>query len=381
MFAPGHEVPDAYNLWRGFGCEARPGDCSLFLQHVHENVCGGVDEYYQYLMKWMARAVQYPDSPGQVAVVLRGKQGTGKSFLAKVFGDLWGRHFLQVSDPKHLVGNFNSHLRDCVVLFGDEAFYAGDKKHESVLKTLITEETITIEAKGVDAEAAPNFIHLMLASNSDWVVPAGAEERRFFVLDVGDARRRDSDFFRKVKGQLDDGGREALLHHLMTMDLSDFDVRRVPETEALAEQKHHSLGPEEEWWFQKLWEGRLMQDHIGWKCEVEKEELTADYVAHCQRFNITRRGNATRLGKFLSRVCPDGYPKSAQRYVERDVPTGDGWVRKKRVRPYFHVFPALAECRRRWDELYSTKTDWPQEEEPQEELGEPTEDSEAAEPF
>jgi hypothetical protein len=97
--------------------------------------------------------------------------------LAAGFGSLWGRHFVTVSDAKHLVGAFNAHLRDCVVLFGDEAFFAGDKKHESVLKTLITEESVVIEAKGVDAEVYPNYVHLILASNADWVVPAGHAER------------------------------------------------------------------------------------------------------------------------------------------------------------------------------------------------------------
>jgi hypothetical protein len=78
-----------------------------------------------------------------------------------------------------------------VLLFGDEAFYAGDKKHESILKMLITEEMITIEAKGVDAEVSGNCIHLMMASNESWVVPAGMDDRRFFVLDVGDGAKND----------------------------------------------------------------------------------------------------------------------------------------------------------------------------------------------
>ena len=37
-----------------------------------------------------------------------------------------GQHALKISNAKHLVGNFNSHLRDCVFLFADEAFFAGD---------------------------------------------------------------------------------------------------------------------------------------------------------------------------------------------------------------------------------------------------------------
>lgn len=243
VFAPGREVPNAFNLWTGFACEALPGDCSLFLAHIRENICSGNEEHYTYLLNWMARCVQHPAQPGEVAIVLKGKMGTGKGVLAKTFGALWGRHFMQVSDPKHLVGNFNAHLRDCVVLFGDEAFYAGDKKHESVLKMLITEETLAIEAKGVDVVASPNYVHLILASNNDWVIPAGQEERRFFVLKVDDRHMQDTAYFKAIHHQLAKGGREALLHMLMSMDISAFDVRRAPQTDALVGQKLMNMSP------------------------------------------------------------------------------------------------------------------------------------------
>lgn len=39
---------------------------------------------------------------------------------------------------------------------------------------------------------------------------------------------------------MDEGGREALLHYLLNRDLADFNVRLVPQTRALAEQKAHS---------------------------------------------------------------------------------------------------------------------------------------------
>ena len=243
-FAPGREVEDAYNLWRGFAVDSLPGDKhASFLAHVRDNVCSGNPEYYNYLVGWMARAVQHPDSTGEVAVVLRGGRGTGKSFFAKMFGRLFGRHFLQVANSQHLVGNFNAHLRDSVVVFGDEAFYAGDKKHESILKTLVTEENIVIEGKGVDAEPSRNYVHLILASNDEWVVPAGLDERRFFVLEMSEGHKQDHAYFETIKRDLEAGGFENLLHFLRTYDLSDFEVRKVPNTDALEEQKGHSLPP------------------------------------------------------------------------------------------------------------------------------------------
>lgn len=258
VFAPGQEVEDAFNLWRGFAVDSLPGDKhESFLAHLRDNVCSGNVEHFTYLVGWMARAVQEPDSPGEVAVVLRGKRGTGKSFFAKKFGHLFGRHFLQVSDSKHLVGSFNAHLRDAVLLLGDEAFFAGDKKHESVLKTLVTEEHLVIEGKGIDAEAAPNYTHLILASNEDWVVPAGLDERRFFVLEVGDGHKQDHDYFRTIQRDLDGGGYENLLHFLRTYDLSGFEVRVVPDTKALRSQKAESLQGFERYLYELLWSGEL----------------------------------------------------------------------------------------------------------------------------
>lgn len=60
VFAPGKEVPGAYNLWKGFACQSRPGDCSLFLTHLQKNVCSDNEEHFQYLLNWMARAIQQP---------------------------------------------------------------------------------------------------------------------------------------------------------------------------------------------------------------------------------------------------------------------------------------------------------------------------------
>lgn len=353
-FTPGGDTEGVYNLWKGFAVEPRPGNCTLFLEHLKKNICNDNGGHYDYLVKWLARTVQHPDSPGEVAVVLRGDQGVGKSFFAKQFGSLFGRHFLQVADPKHLVGSFNAHLRDCVVLFGDEAFYAGDKKHESVLKMLITEEVIPIEGKGIDVEVSPNFAHVILASNSQWVVPAGKDERRFFVLDVGNSAKQNAPYFKKIKDQLDDGGREALLFHLQHLDLEGFQVRDVPKTQALYEQKIMSLSPEEEWWYRKLVEGRMLNHEDVWNGQATKRQIFVDYVRYMQEAQImARRCNETVLGQFLRRVCPR--LTSKQIAVRMDEPNSDGTSRRVLRRVYHYIFPDLNECRKSWDVHYGAE--------------------------
>jgi hypothetical protein len=362
IFSPGHEVEGAYNLWKGFSRQSVPGTKHEgFLLHIRDNICGGNPEYYAYLVNWMARCVQSPDEPGEVALVMRGKRGTGKSFLVREFGRLWGRHFLQVSNSKHLVGSFNAHLRDAVLVFGDEAFFAGDRSHEGVLKTLITEDTLVVEGKGVDAEIASNFTHLVLASNESWVVPAGLDERRFFVLEVGEKHKQDHEYFQAIKTELDGGGLENLLYFLLTKDIADFNVRKVPQTSALLEQKILSMDAETEWFYEALWEGRILKNSPEWADKVSAEVLYNEYIQRMDQQRRPYRMNPTAFGKFLNHVMPRGEPRKVREVVE--VPwfnqeTGFQTTIKKRG--YVYYLPTLCKARQHWDKFFGGPFEWPE---------------------
>lgn len=359
IFSPGKDVTGSYNLWRGFSFTPQESDLhESFLTHIKNNICSSDEHNYKYLIGWLAKLVQKPDSAGQVAVVLRGKKGTGKSFFVKTIGKLFGRHFLQVSDSKHLVGSFNAHLRDTILLFGDEAFFAGDKKHESILKTLITEEMIVIEGKGVDAEVAPNYTHLILASNEDWVIPAGTDERRFFMLEIGESCMRDFAYFEAIQHDLNNGGYSSLLYFLMNYDLSDFEVRNFPDTKALKTQKLLSMPPQMQWMFGRINEGLLSKSHSYWNPVVVKDQLYNDYIMEMQE-----QGRHYRIGRglfsdYLASVMPEGYPKIAQQRMSVVVrsETGDLLNTKKRV--YVYVFPELSEVRKFWDENFGGPFNW-----------------------
>jgi hypothetical protein len=239
-YLPGITDPNVLNLWRGFAFVPKPGKCELYLAHLYENVCRKNQDHFDYLLNWKADAVQRPGRRCEVAIVLRGKEGTGKGIAIVYFGRLFGSHYRYIAQSKHLTGHFNSHLLHCSVLHADEAFFAGDRSNEGVLKALITEPTILIEPKGIDPFAIPNCLHIIMSSNSDWVIPASAEARRYAVFDVDPVHMQDRPYFAAIVNEMENGGQEALLHLLQNRDLSHFDIRAVPQTGALAEQKAHS---------------------------------------------------------------------------------------------------------------------------------------------
>ena len=74
----------------------------------------------------MAYAVQFPERQGEVAVVLRGKEGTGKGVSANQFGRLLGPHFLHVVPRQTPDRAFQRPSASVLDLFADEAFFAGD---------------------------------------------------------------------------------------------------------------------------------------------------------------------------------------------------------------------------------------------------------------
>ena len=97
--------------------------------------------------------------------------------------------------------------------------------------------------------------------NSDWVVPAALDERRFCLIDVGNHHMQDTPYFEKILNQMQNGGREALLHELQRYDLTGIDLRNFPQTEALWEQKVLTMSSPTQFWYEKLQTGHLLKNH------------------------------------------------------------------------------------------------------------------------
>jgi hypothetical protein len=86
--------PGVLNLWEGFAVKHVAGDWSLMKDHICKVICDGDPIRYDYLIGWIARMFQCPAEQGEVAVVLKGDEGTGKGTLAKAIIHIMGQHGL-----------------------------------------------------------------------------------------------------------------------------------------------------------------------------------------------------------------------------------------------------------------------------------------------
>jgi bifunctional DNA primase/polymerase-like protein/uncharacterized protein DUF5906/primase-like protein len=253
----GEVLPNGnYNLWQGFGVEARRGDWSRMRWHIDDVLAQGDLEAIEYITNWSAWCVQHPGERAEAALVLRGGKGTGKGVFLGALRRIFGSHGLQIFNRAHMIGHFNAHMRNCLFLFADEAYWAGDKQGESILKGLLSEPHIMLEQKGVDPVQWPNRMKVAMAANAAWVVPASDDERRYGVFDVSNERRGERAYFSPLLAEAAGGGLGAMLYDLLRMDLGDWHPRYVPQTKALQTQKAHSLPPLVEWW-----EGWLQEGH------------------------------------------------------------------------------------------------------------------------
>jgi hypothetical protein len=351
-FHPNGETPPGYyNLWKDFAVKPDPnaGTFARFLDHVAENVCNGDDTHLAWVMGWFAQIIQRPAKKLGTSLVFRGPQGAGKSIVGEEIGKILGIHYQSVSDERFVIGRFNSHLANCVLLQIEEATWGGDHAAAGKLKDLITGPYQLIEYKGKEPVRVRSYVRVHITSNNDWVVPAGLEERRFTVLDVGEKRLQDGPYFQKIREELEAGGRAALMHYLLHYDLSDVPLRQVLATDALKDQKIAGMSPEMAWWLDVLMNGDLPGD-AGAEGRTVKDPLYEHYIAHAQRRGIPRRASATVLGSFLHKYVPE---------LRQHRPTIIDPKSGVPDRPRCYEFPHLALCRAHFDRVSKSTTDWP----------------------
>ncbi|MGJ8545440.1 MAG: DUF5906 domain-containing protein [Sulfitobacter sp.] len=353
VFDPGGSAPkSALNLYSGLAVQPDlKGSCEKIVAHVRDVIAAGNEAHFRYVIGWLADLVQNPGRKPGVALVLRGGKGVGKDTLAEIMGRIIGRkHVAHIIRADDLTGRFNAPFATALLVHVEEAFWSGDVSKKGTLQALITARTQPIERKGVDRIEVESFLRVLMTTNDEWAVPASEDERRYAAFDVSDVHQRKAGWFGPLYDEIEGGGPAAFLAYLLSVDLAGFDVRDVPQTEALRDQKIASLRGVELWWFEVLEKGDAAEfEAFGdWSdpITVKKEAVRASYKA------------ALRERRFGGDpVVESVFTKDLKRLLGDELaekrPRVDGTPG-----PRVFVFPSLTECRAKFERWLGAPVQW-----------------------
>ena len=306
----------AYDYDKDFPVEKAADMCKLYRRHVEEVLCHNDRTVIDFVWAWLADLIQNPGGrkPGS-AIVLCGGKGVGKSTFTRPFEKILGdKHFLSTANPSHVLGKFNSHLAERLMIVLEEAFWGGDVKAEGGLKTLITEQCMTIERKGFQAENRDTYMRLVLCSNNEWVVPASADERRFLILNI-DEEKRPADYFDALYDEIDNGGAVGLYHWLMAYRPDPSIVLSYPpRTGGLSDQILQSSSSVQAWWYDVLCRGYFMTPSrngafVDWEDRLSSSFLYDSYLEWCRSSKTQYPKNRYAFGREMfgkKGFCPCG---------------------------------------------------------------------------
>lgn len=363
-FEPSKKVSrEVYNLWKEFPTKAKDGDWSLLREHILENICNGDRDHFEWLMTWFAHIFQRPGEKIGSAVVIRGKKGTGKSKLFDWVRRAMGTHAIKVSQPGHVTGNFNAHQRGVILMVCEEAFWAGSSAAGGVIKDLITSDTMMLEQKGVDAIQTSNYARLAFISNEDWVVPAGLDdERRFFVLECGDKRQRDTIYFSALDEQMESGGLQAMVKEFEEWIPPGGDwniLRNPPQTEALQEQAFETMNTWDRFFVQMIEDCGVAPSSHPDIMGIELSENDPNFIhikslrAHLQKFT-SNMGTSAKIKitghNFLLKCAQQWLLADTKSISRREGTTVDK----------YYVCPSLKEIRDHVNEQYGLNLEPPE---------------------
>jgi len=227
---------DVYNLWTGYDYKNTKDydieKIQYFLDHIKNIWANGDEEIYEYLLNWISQIIQKPEKKTQTCVVLKSIEGVGKTIILELLGKIMGdSYFDTVTKMTDALGRFNKSLERKILVNFNETNWGGDKKMAGTFKSLITDNTIKIEGKGVESYTTDNLINCIITTNEEWIVQVSSKDRRFFLIECKDQKLNDEGIDKILKTPLQD-----LANFFYNRDISKFNSRNFKMTEMKQEQ-------------------------------------------------------------------------------------------------------------------------------------------------
>jgi hypothetical protein len=242
-----------YNLWRGWGCEEKKGDITLWIElldHVMRHCTVAERLWFE---RWVAYPIQHPGTKMVSACCFwANAQGVGKSFAGLLIGDVYGQNFSEISQGEFVSSFTHWGIEKQFILVDDVNTISRTEQrdHASRLKTLISQESFKANIKYVANYVLPDCINYYLTSNNPDALLLDEDDRRFFINHVPEKKEaKPKKWFDRIDDWRKSGeAAPALLYHFRHLDLGDQDrYTRPPESKAKLHMKLAGRQDTDQW--------------------------------------------------------------------------------------------------------------------------------------
>lgn len=226
-----------------------PVAIQCFMGHIFTYTCGGVQEQYDYFIRWMADLFQNPGIKPQAGLLLAGPIGNGKSIIPLQLGKILGPTYLKVAGAGALSKDFNENQDSKMLIFYDEA----NERDSSRLRDRITSAEVSINGKGKPEYTVRCYARFILVSNSAVPIDVREGDRRFFMPEChtppGEpASHERRIYFLPIINEIAQPGFHAALHAmLLSVDLTGWKSESFPSTQRKTDMLDEGKAPIDQW--------------------------------------------------------------------------------------------------------------------------------------
>lgn len=227
---------EVYNTWRPSDIKPAEGDPAIFLEHM-EYMFEDEGER-NMVLDYMAWCVQNPAEKPNFAMVIKGKQGTGKSFIGQVLERIFGPHNTGRPMNASIQSQFNGWARNVKLVVIEELMVKGRVDLMNHLKPMITDPVIEINEKYQPTQRITNNCVIVAFTNHDDALPVEDDDRRYMII-ISEAFPRGAEYYNRLfRWAEKEGGDAVIWDWLLKRDIGKFNGKgRAPTSSSKDEMR------------------------------------------------------------------------------------------------------------------------------------------------
>ena len=296
----------------------RQGDPSPWLNHLAAMLPDPMDQ--RIILDYLAHNIKFPGYKIPWAPLIQSTEGTGKGFMQEMLESILGEMYCYSPKAQELVksgSTFNAWMRAKLLIIVNEIKVDERRDLVEVLKPMLTDRRVEVQAKGIDQEMEDNVANWIFFSNFKDAIPIGQNGRRWAIFFSAlqskadlEARGMGDAYFNGLFNWLRNGGADVMADYFLSYPIERGAIpQTAPYTSSREEALAISLGPVERLIHNAVEDGRA-GFRGGWV------SLTA--VAEMQRRNGVKVYSENALESILNGMgyhrvgrSPTGFPQES----------------------------------------------------------------------